>query len=220
MATDRHVPAASRLIAAGLFASLVVGGCATAPRSPAPTAVSTTAASASPRAIATATSIASSSPAPSPTAVPDRNPAAIVEGVPYAVTIDPVDFSSTVSNPYFPLVPGTSWTFDGGGEHVVVTVTDRTREIAGVTTVVVHDQAFEDGAVVEDTEDYYATDISGNVWYFGEVTGECDGTKITSREGSWEAGVDGALPGVVMLARNTWRARQKTGRRSWSSTRW
>ncbi|HEX6868901.1 MAG TPA: hypothetical protein VF119_08850 [Candidatus Limnocylindrales bacterium] len=157
----------------------------------------------SPIAVATAVTpsavaVAPSAPTPAPT--PERNPAAFIEGVPYALEIDPAEFTTDVTNPYFPLVPGTTWTFDGAGEHVVVTVTDRTREIAGVTTVVVHDQALEDGEVVEDTEDYYAQDAAGNVWYFGEVTGECDGTAITSRAGSWEAGVDGALPGVVMLA--------------------
>jgi hypothetical protein len=131
---------------------------------------------------------------------PERNPAVFVAGVPYAVPIDPSQFTTTVTNPYFPLDPGTTWTFDGAGEHVVVAVTDRTRTIADVTTIVVHDQGFEDGQVVEDTEDYYAQDSAGNVWYFGEVTGECDGHTITSRAGSWEAGVDGAQPGVVMLA--------------------
>jgi hypothetical protein len=99
-----------------------------------------------------------------------------------------------------PLAPGTVTMFEGPGEQVVVTVTDRTKTIAGVETVVVHDQAFDGKLVVEDTEDYYAQDAAGNVWYFGEVTGECDHGTVTSREGSWEAGVDGAQPGVVMLA--------------------
>lgn len=139
-------------------------------------------------------------PSPSPTAVADRNPAAYVAGAPYVVAIDPAAFSTNITNPYFPLDVGTTWTFRGAGERVVVSVTDRTRVIAGVTTVVVHDQAFEGADLVEDTEDFYAQDSAGNVWYFGEVTGECDRRKVTSREGSWEAGVDGALPGVVMLA--------------------
>ena len=141
------------------------------------------------------------SPTTAPSSPPaDRNPAAFVAGVPYVVSVDPSQFTTTVTNPYFPLDPGTTWTFDGAGEHVVVAVTDRTRVIAGVTTIVVHDQAFEDGEVVEDTEDYYAQDAAGNVWYFGEVTGECDGHKVTSRAGSWETGVAGAQPGAVMLA--------------------
>jgi hypothetical protein len=192
MATDFQAFGAVRLVLAGVVASLVVG-CA----SPSPSRAPASGPSVSPSPSAAATAVAT--PAAPPTAVPDRNPAAFVEEVPYTVTIDPADFSTTVTNPYFPLVPGTTWTFDGGGELVVVAVTDRTREIAGVTTIVVHDQALEDGQVIEDTEDYYAHDAAGNVWYFGEVTGECDGTRITSRAGSWEAGVDGALPGVVML---------------------
>jgi hypothetical protein len=198
MSTDRQTSGAIRLMMAGSVA-LLAAACASASPSGAPTSASSTI----PSPIAAATAVSTptaSTPAPTPTASPDRNPAAVVEGVPYAVANDPAEFTTAVTNPYFPLVPGTTWTFDGAGEHVVVTVTDRTREIAGVTTVVVHDQALEDGEVVEDTEDYYAQDAAGNVWYFGEVTGECDGTKITSRAGSWEAGVDGALPGVVMLA--------------------
>jgi len=137
---------------------------------------------------------------PPPTPAVERNPAAFVDGVPYVISIDPSRFTTRVTNPYFPLDPGTTWTFDGAGEHVVTAVTDRTRMIAGVTTIVVHDQGFEDGSVVEDTEDYYAQDDAGNVWYFGEVTGECDKHTVTSRAGSWEAGIGGAQPGVVMLA--------------------
>jgi hypothetical protein len=70
----------------------------------------------------------------------------------------------------------------------------------GVDTIVVHDVATnEDGDVVEDTYDWYAQDSAGNVWYFGEDTTSFDeGT--TSKKGSWEGGVDGALPGIVMQA--------------------
>lgn len=198
MPTDHDASRAIRPVAAGLIASLMLACAGPSPSVPrasgpsvAPSPVAATAA---------VTTAPTTTPATTGSAGPERNPAAFVEGIPYAVTFDPATFTTSVTNPYFPLDPGTTWTFDGGGEHVVVTVTDRTRAIAGVTTIVVHDQAIEDGDVVEDTEDYYAQDAAGNVWYFGEVTGECDGTKITSRAGSWESGVDGALPGVVMLA--------------------
>jgi hypothetical protein len=183
-----------------VLAAVLVAGCAqqAAPSSATaePTASPTTAvASPEPSAVAS-----TPAPTPSPTPVADRNPAALVPDSPYDIAIEPSDFSTTITNPYFPLDVGTTWTYRGAGERVVVTVTDQTRVIAGVTTIVVHDQAFEGSALIEDTEDYYAQDSAGNVWYFGEVTGECDGRKITSRAGSWLASVDGAQPGVVMLA--------------------
>jgi hypothetical protein len=62
---------------------------------------------------------------------------------------------------------------------------------------VVHDQVSRDG---EDTYDWYAQDKDGNVWYFGEDTKEFEGGQVVSTEGSWEAGKDGALPGIVMEA--------------------
>jgi hypothetical protein len=80
----------------------------------------------------------------------------------------------------------------------VVTVTDRTREVMGVTTTVVRDQVFVAGELAEDTFDWFAQDRHGNVWYFGEETAEYEDGKVVSREGSWEAGVDGAQPGIVM----------------------
>ena len=120
-------------------------------------------------------------------------------------TPDPADFVARIDNPYLPLVPGTTWTYEATGvdvaETITVTVTDQTRVVAGVTTTVVHDEVVDaDGTLVEDTYDWYAQDRAGNVWYFGEDTTSYDGDEI-STEGSWEAGVNGAQAGVVMLAR-------------------
>jgi hypothetical protein len=64
----------------------------------------------------------------------------------------------------------------------------------------VRDKVYEDGQLAEDTEDWFAQDSAGNVWYFGEATAECDGTRVVNHDGAWEAGVDGAEPGIVMLA--------------------
>jgi hypothetical protein len=90
------------------------------------------------------------------------------------------------------------------GSGNVVVVTDRTKVVMGVTTTVVHDQVFSaDGDLAEDTFDWYAQDSAGNVWYFGEDTAEYENGHVTSTKGSWEAGVDGAQPGVVMLAQPT-----------------
>jgi hypothetical protein len=134
------------------------------------------------------------------TSSPARNPAEYVEGQTYEPTIDAATFVDAVDNPFFPLVPGTVYTFEGSGEHVVVTVTHDTKEILGITTTVVHDQVTVDGAVTEDTTDWYAQDAAGNVWYMGEQTAEYENGVVTSTEGTWEAGMDGAQPGIVMLA--------------------
>jgi hypothetical protein len=108
-------------------------------------------------------------------------------------------------NPYFPLTPGTQWVYEGHDEGVhardVVTVTDRTRRVAGVRTTVVNDRVFMAGRLREHTSDYYAADRHGTVRYYGERTAtlKADGS-LDSREGSWLAGTDGARAGVFMPA--------------------
>jgi len=119
--------------------------------------------------------------------------------------LDPGNFVSQVTNPYFPLDPGTTYIYRGETEGVptrdVMTVTSDTKVILGVTTTVVHDQAYENGVLVEDTFDWYAQDKAENVWYFGEDTKELDENgNVISTEGSWEAGVNGAEPGIIMEA--------------------
>jgi hypothetical protein len=122
------------------------------------------------------------------------------------VTLDPARFSADVTHPYWPLQPGTRWTYrevdlDGSVADIVVIATGATKRIAdGVTARVVRDTVREDGEIVEDTLDWYAQDSDGNVWYLGEQTAEFDGGAITSRSGSFEAGVDGALPGILLPA--------------------
>jgi hypothetical protein len=129
-----------------------------------------------------------------------RNPAAFVEGETYQPAFDPANFSDPQPNPWFPLEPGTRTVFEGGAERVEVTVTDQTRDVEGVTATVVIDKVFRDGELVEDTQDWYATDNAGNVWYLGEETAEYEGGEVTTTAGSWEAGVDDAQPGIIMLA--------------------
>jgi hypothetical protein len=120
--------------------------------------------------------------------------------------LDPAEFTAEINHPYWPMEPGTRWTYeetteDGTTVEVVVVVTDRTKEIAnGITARVVRDTVTEDGEVVEDTFDWYAQDRDGNIWYLGEDTAEFENGEITSREGSWEAGVDGALAGIALPA--------------------
>jgi hypothetical protein len=111
-----------------------------------------------------------------------------------------------IDNPYLPMKPGSRSVYretDGHGsrQRIVVTVTHRTKVMpSGVTARVVHDRATEGGQVVEDTFDYYAQDAKGNVWYLGEDTTEFQNGKPISHAGSWEAGVDGARAGIIMLA--------------------
>jgi hypothetical protein len=116
----------------------------------------------------------------------------------YAPVITPAAFSAPVANPLWPLTPGTVTVFAGVEERVEITVTDQTKEILGVRTTVVRDVARVGGAISEDTYDWFAADGEGNVWYFGEDTTAYEDGQITGKEGSWEAGVDGARPGIVM----------------------
>ncbi len=119
--------------------------------------------------------------------------------------IDPSNFVREVDNQFFPLDPGTTFYYEGEKDGTPTTnvthVTHQTKRILGVRTTVVHDQAYEDGVLVEDTIDWYAQDKAGNVWYFGEDTKELDPDgNVISTEGTWKAGVDGAEPGIVMEA--------------------
>src|SRR6478672_12331352 len=119
-------------------------------------------------------------------------------------TPDPSDFVDRVDNRWFPLHPGTVWTYrttgDLGERTEVVTVTDRTRVVQGVTTTLVRDVlAGDNGKVVTETVDAYAQDVRGNVWLLGaDVTAYHHGRRDTT--GSWEAGVHGAEAGLVMAA--------------------
>jgi len=113
--------------------------------------------------------------------------------------VDPADIGGTVDpNPYFPLVPGYRWVYTGGGETITVMVTNETKEILGVTCRVVTDVVEEDGEVTEDTKDWYAQDLEGNVWYFGEISQEFVDGELVSIDGSWTAGEEGAKPGYLV----------------------
>ncbi|MCV0402620.1 MAG: hypothetical protein K5924_02800 [Chloroflexi bacterium] len=130
------------------------------------------------------------------------HPAAVASDAPYAPDIDPANFTTTIDNPYFPLVPGTRWVLNGTGgtsnEVTVLEVLDETRTVMGVECVVVRDIVTRDGQPIEITDDWFAQDVDGNVWYFGEDTGEYADGEVVSTAGAWEAGVDGAQPGILM----------------------
>jgi hypothetical protein len=122
----------------------------------------------------------------------------------YSVTIDPADFVSEIDNDRLPFHPGSTWVYEstGGGEveRIEVVVTEEKRTVMGVATTVVRDTVTLGGEMVEDTYDWYAQDQAGNVWYFGEDTAEYEDGEIVSTAGAWEAGVEGALPGIAMEA--------------------
>jgi hypothetical protein len=121
------------------------------------------------------------------------------------VHLKPADFTVDITNRYWPMQPGDRWVSsetDGKGDvlRVEVTVQDQTHKVAnGIEARVVHDIVTRNGATVEDTIDWYAQDADGNIWYLGEKTAEYE-NGVASTEGSWEAGVDGAQPGVAVPA--------------------
>lgn len=148
-----------------------------------------------------------SAPAPeSSPAAATSSPAATLPTGAEPVNLDPADFTADITHPFWPMKPGTRWTYrdvDEKGEvqTVVVVATNDTKKLAnGVTARVIRDTVRSEGEVVEDTFDWYAQDLAGNVWYMGEDTAEFENGKIVSRAGSFEAGADGALPGIILPA--------------------
>jgi hypothetical protein len=110
-----------------------------------------------------------------------------------------------VTNPWFPLRPGATFSYrgvkDGKPSREVVHVTAQTRLIQGIRCTAVSDRLYVSGKLAERTTDWYAQDHSGTVWYFGEDTAELDAKgRVTSTEGTWRAGIDGAQAGVFMPA--------------------
>ena len=113
-------------------------------------------------------------------------------------------WAAELSNPWLGFERGKVFNYrsqtDQGVETTVVEVTADSKVIQGVVTTVVHDQVSLNGSLTEDTYDWYAQDSHGNVWYFGEDSKQIDHGVVVGTEGSWEAGVDGAAAGIVMLA--------------------
>jgi len=121
--------------------------------------------------------------------------------------VDPLEIGGTVApNPWFPLVVGNHWVYEGGAETIDVTVTGDTKLIDGITCIVVIDIASEDDTIIEITNDWYAQDVDGNVWYCGEISenyesfdGDAtEGPELVDIDGSWKAGRDYAEPGILL----------------------
>ena len=120
--------------------------------------------------------------------------------------LDPAEFTTTIDNQYWPMEPGNRWVYSetdtkGNVEHVVVEVTNETKTIAnGIEARVIRDTVTENGVPVEITDDWYAQDSDGNIWYLGEHVTNYDNGKVVDHSGSFEAGVDGAEAGIAMPA--------------------
>jgi hypothetical protein len=147
-----------------------------------------------------------------------RDPSATVIGA-YNPLIDPNDFVAQVDNKYFTLKPGTKFTYEDrlGTQRVEVVVTDETKKVMGVTTTVVRYTEWRNRRLKETATDWYAQDKHGNVWYFGEAVNNYDTEgRVVDHKGSWEAGVNGGKPGIIMRAdpqaRMTYRQEYLPGR--------
>lgn len=120
----------------------------------------------------------------------------------YNPVIKPDNFVELINNSYFPLTPGTTFVYEGESEDEIIRyeafVSNETRNVMGVNTTVVRAREYVDGELSEETFDWYAQDMDGNVWYFGEDSKEYEDGKVVSTAGSWEAGIDGAKPGIIM----------------------
>ena len=115
------------------------------------------------------------------------------------------NFVTEIDNPFFPLVPGTTSVLEGeneDGETVRVTeeVLSEKKIVMGVATTVVLVKEWEDGELVEETRDWFAQDIDGNVWYFGEEVNDFEDGELVGHDGAWEAGVNDAVAGIQMPA--------------------
>jgi hypothetical protein len=123
---------------------------------------------------------------------------------PSIANINPADFVDVVDNPYYPRIPGTKYVYEGktkeGLERSEREVLLETREVMGIAATVVRDRVYMDGALIEDTYEWFAQDKAGNVWFLGEDVKNYENGVLVDTAGSWEAGVDGALPGIVMFA--------------------
>lgn len=115
----------------------------------------------------------------------------------------PTTLQTSVTNPLFPLPPGTTFVFKtqtAAGLEVDTMTVGGTKVVHGFTATEVHDHVYLNDSLQEDTYDWFAQDTAGNVWYLGEDTKEYEHGVVVSTEGTWQWGVHGALPGIIMWA--------------------
>ncbi|MDH3616959.1 MAG: hypothetical protein OEQ90_10875 [Gammaproteobacteria bacterium] len=131
--------------------------------------------------------------------------------------IDPLTIGDTAPpHPYLPLVQGSTWVYEGtfveDGEEITevttVTVTDRIKFIEGIRCLVVRDVVEVDGQLIEDTDDWFAQDLDGNLWYCGEEAKDYETydedmpviPELVAIDGSFKAGRDGDEAGILLPA--------------------
>lgn len=138
------------------------------------------------------------------TPAPPTEAPAVASPEAYTVNINPADFVDVIDNPYFPRIPGTKYVYEGktqdGLERIEIEILRETRQVMGITATVMRDTVYLNGELIEDTYDWFAQDKAGNVWYLGEDVKNYENGQLKDTAGSWEAGVDGALPGIIMYA--------------------
>jgi hypothetical protein len=194
----------ARMLAPAVLAATAIAACSTAP-SPTTGSAEPPAIDPTPAPSTTTHPVPTTAVTPQPSAATVPGPSALPNGD-EPVTLDPAAFSTTIDHPYWPMTPGTRWTYretaeDGEVLTVTVIVTDQTKVTgSGITARVVRDTVRNGREIVEDTFDWYAQDRFGNLWYLGEQTAEFEGGKVVSREGSFEAGVGGAQAGIALPA--------------------
>jgi hypothetical protein len=154
-------------------------------------------------AIGATSGVASSSAAAAASTSPSASKLAPIHA-PYNPHIDPANFVRRVDNPLLPFTPGTRIHFkgvkEGTPQNDTEVVLHRTKRILGITTTVVRDTVTQNGKVVERTFDYYAQDKQGNVWYMGELSLERQHGRLVKASDSWQSGVRGGKPGIIMPA--------------------
>ena len=127
----------------------------------------------------------------------------VVESI-YDPKIIPINFVPAINNKFFTLIIGTTLIYESqleeGVERTEFYVTDERRKVMGIDTTVVWDRVWLNGKLIEDTKDWFAQDLEGNVWYLGEDSKEFADGKLVGTKGSWEAGIGGAKPGIIMKA--------------------
>ena len=140
----------------------------------------------------------------SPQPTESTNPAAFDPGKAYEPQVNAAELTANLSHALFPAPVGASWVYEAqtpdGVERIEISVPAETKDVWGTTARVVRDTVYVDMEMVEDTWDWYGQDPKGNVWYLGEETYEYENGMVVCDCGAWESGVDGALPGVIMLA--------------------
>jgi hypothetical protein len=109
-------------------------------------------------------------------------------------------FTLDIDNPYYPLLPGTQLVLEGGDVRLEITVLDDSETVAGVTTRVLEERETEDGELVEVSRNFFTQAPDGSVCYFGEDVDIYEAGAVVSHAGAWRAGVNGALPGILMPA--------------------